>query len=124
MQSPNSIQVTLPITEAQYQAMQGKKVCVLRSSTDASGAAAVTELSATVGGSQGARVLSFSTDKGGALALAVYETVSSSGGSSGGSSGSSTAPRTADAGVTVWCALLGISALLGTALVAKKRRQA
>ena len=125
VQSPNSIQVTLPITEAQYQAMQGKKVCVLRSSTDASGAAAVTELSATVGGSQGARVLSFSTDKGGALALAVYETVSSggSGGSSGGS-GSSTAPRTADAGVTVWCALLGISALLGTALVAKKRRQA
>lgn len=126
VQSPNSIQVTLPITEAQYQAMQGKKVCVLRSSTDASGAAAVTELSATVGGSQGARVLSFSTDKGGALALAVYETVSS-GGSSGGSSsgsGSSTAPRTADAGVTVWCALLGISALLGTALVAKKRRQA
>ena len=122
VQSPNSIQVTLPITEAQYQAMQGKKVCVLRSSTDASGAAAVTELSATVGGSQGARVLSFSTDKGGALALAVYETVSS-GGSSGGS-GSSTAPRTADAGVTVWCALLGISALLGTALVAKKRRQA
>ena len=77
------------------------------------------------GGSHGARVLSFSTDKGGALALAVYETVSSggSGGSSGGS-GSSTAPRTADAGVTVWCALLGISALLGTALVAKKRRQA
>ena len=123
VQSPNSIQVTLPITEAQYQAMQGKKVCVLRSSTDASGAAAVTELSATVGGSQGARVLSFSTDKGGALALTVYETVSS-GGSSGGSSGSSTAPRTADAGVTVWCALLGISALLGTALVAKKRRQA
>ena len=125
VQSPNSIQVTLPITEVQYQAMQGKKVCVLRSSTDASGAAAVTELSATVGGSQGARVLSFSTDKGGALALAVYETVSSgsSGGSSGGS-GSSTAPRTADAGVTVWCALLGISALLGTALVAKKRRQA
>lgn len=125
VQSPNSIQVTLPITEAQYQAMQGKKVCVLRSSTDASGAAAVTELSATVGGSQGARVLSFSTDKGGALALTVYETVSSgsSGGSSGGS-GSSTAPRTADAGVTVWCALLGISALLGTALVAKKRRQA
>ena len=122
VQSPNSIQVTLPITEAQYQAMQGKKVCVLRSSTDASGAAAVTELSATVGGSQGARVLSFSTDKGGALALTVYETVSS-GGSSGGS-GSSTAPRTADAGVTVWCALLGISALLGTALVAKKRRQA
>ena len=126
VQSPNSIQVTLPITEAQYQAMQGKKVCVLRSSTDASGAAAVTELSATVGGSQGARVLSFSTDKGGALALAVYETVSSggSGGSSSGGSGSSTAPRTADAGVTVWCALLGISALLGTALVAKKRRQA
>ena len=125
VQSPNSIQVTLPITEVQYQAMQGKKVCVLRSSTDASGAAAVTELSATVGGSQSARVLSFSTDKGGALALAVYETVSSgsSGGSSGGS-GSSTAPRTADAGVTVWCALLGISALLGTALVAKKRRQA
>ena len=123
VQSPNSIQVTLPITEVQYQAMQGKKVCVLRSSTDASGAAAVTELSATVGGSQGARVLSFSTDKGGALALAVYETVSSGGGSSGGS-GSSTAPRTADAGVTVWCALLGISALLGTALVAKKRRQA
>ena len=123
VQSPNSIQVTLPITEAQYQAMQGKKVCVLRSSTDASGAAAVTELSATVGGSQSARVLSFSTDKGGALALAVYETVSSGGGSSGGS-GSSTAPRTADAGVTVWCALLGISALLGTALVAKKRRQA
>ena len=122
VQSPNSIQVTLPITEVQYQAMQGKKVCVLRSSTDASGAAAVTELSATVGGSQGARVLSFSTDKGGALALTVYETVSS-GGSSGGS-GSSTAPRTADAGVTVWCALLGISALLGTALVAKKRRQA
>ena len=126
VQSPNSIQVTLPITEVQYQAMQGKKVCVLRSSTDASGAAAVTELSATVGGSQGARVLSFSTDKGGALALAVYETVSSGGGSSGssGGSGSSTAPRTADAGVTVWCALLGISALLGTALVAKKRRQA
>lgn len=124
VQSPNSIQVTLPITEAQYQAMQGKKVCVLRSSTDASGAAAVTELSATVGGSQGARVLSFSTDKGGALALAVYETVSSGGGSSSGGSGSSTAPRTADAGVTVWCALLGISALLGTALVAKKRRQA
>ena len=123
VQSPNSIQVTLPITEVQYQAMQGKKVCVLRSSTDASGAAAVTELSATVSGSQGARVLSFSTDKGGALALAVYETVSSGGGSSGGS-GSSTAPRTADAGVTVWCALLGISALLGTALVAKKRRQA
>ena len=121
VQSPNSIQVTLPITEAQYQAMQGKKVCVLRSSTDASGAAAVTELSATVGGSQGARVLSFSTDKGGALALTVYETVSSGG---SGGSGSSTAPRTADAGVTVWCALLGISALLGTALVAKKRRQA
>lgn len=124
VQSPNSIQVTLPITEAQYQAMQGKKVCVLRSSTDASGAAAVTELSATVGGSQGARVLSFSTDKGGALALTVYETVSSGSSGSSGGSGSSTAPRTADAGVTVWCALLGISALLGTALVAKKRRQA
>ena len=123
MQAPGSIRVTLPITETQYQALQGKQVCVLRGSTDASGAAAVTELDATVGGSQGARVLQFTTDRGGTLVLASYETVSS-GNSGGGSSDPGTAPRTADPGVTGWCVLLGVSALLGTALVAGKRRQA
>ena len=58
------------------------------------------------------------------LALALLLCLSLAACGSSGGSGSSTAPRTADAGVTVWCALLGISALLGTALVAKKRRQA
>ena len=120
VQIPNGMRVSLAISEELYQSLQGKTLCILRGSTDAAGKATSQELSATLGGSQGSRVVTFVTDRAGALLLTAYETT---GGSYNGSDTVS-APRTADTGVTVWCALLGISALLGTALVTKKRRQA
>ncbi len=120
VQIPNGMRVSLAISEELYQSLQGKTLCILRGSTDAAGKATAQELSATLGGSQGSRVVTFVTDRAGALLLTAYETT---GGSYNGSDTVS-APRTADTGVTVWCALLGISALLGTALVTKKRRQA
>ena len=120
VQIPNGMRVSLAISEELYQSLQGKTLCILRGSTDAAGKATAQELSATLGGSQGSRVVTFVTDRAGALLLTAYETT---GGAYNGSDTVS-APRTADTGVTVWCALLGISALLGTALVTKKRRQA
>ncbi len=120
VQIPNGMRVSLAISEELYQSLQGKTLCILRGSTDAAGKATAQELSATLGGSQGSRVVTFVTDRAGVLLLTAYETT---GGSYNGSDTVS-APHTADTGVTVWCALLGISALLGTALVTKKRRQA
>ena len=123
MQIPSGMRVSMAISEAMYRSLKNKELCILRGSTNAAGETVAEELSAVLGGSEGSRVVTFTTDKAGALMLVAYESTSNGGGHGGGS-GTYTAPTTGDAGVTVWCMVLGVSALLGTALLTKKRRQA
>ena len=123
IQIPSGMRVSLSISEAMYRGLKNKELCILRGSTNAAGETVAEELSAVLGGSEGSRVVTFTTDKAGALMLVAYESTSNGGGHGGGS-GTYTAPTTGDAGVTVWCMVLGVSALLGTALLTKKRRQA
>lgn len=114
---PHSVTVTIPITDELYAALQGKRVCVVRSHTDSSGNVTTAELSATLGGTKGNYVLTFQTDKASAFAIVSYETVSSGyyyGGSGTADSGKKDSANTADdSQMVLW---LG-SAVLATAAV-------
>lgn len=114
---PHSVTVTIPITDELYAALQGKRVCVVRSHTDSSGNVTTAELSATLGGTKGNYVLTFQTDKASAFAIVSYETVSSGyyyGGSGTADSGKTDSANTADdSQMVLW---LG-SAVLATAAV-------
>lgn len=121
---PHSVTVTIPITDELYAALQGKRVCVVRSHTDINGNVTTTELSATLGGTKGNYVLTFQTDKASAFAIVSYETVSSGyyyGGSGTADSGKKDSANTADdSQMVLW---LGSAALAAAAVVVLTRKK-
>ena len=121
---PHSVTVTIPIIDELYAALQGKRVCVVRSHTDSSGNVTTAELFATLGGTKGNYVLTFQTDKASAFAIVSYETVSSGyyyGGSSTAGSGKKDSANTADdSQMVLW---LGSAALAAAAVVVLTRKK-
>lgn len=121
---PHSVTVTIPITDELYAALQGKRVCVVRSHTDINGNVTTTELSATLGGTKGNYVLTFQTDKASAFAIVSYETVSSGyyyGGSGTADSGKKDSANTADdSQMVLW---LGSAVLAAAAVVVLTRKK-
>lgn len=121
---PHSVTVTIPITDELYAALQGKRVCVVRSHTDINGNVTTTELSATLGGTKGNYVLTFQTDKASAFAIVSYETVSSGyyyGGNGSADSGKKDSANTADdSQMVLW---LGSAALAAAAVVVLTRKK-
>ena len=121
---PHSVTVTIPITDELYAALQGKRVCVVRSHTDANGNVTTTELPATLGGTKGNYVLTFQTDKASAFAIVSYETVSSGyyyGGSGTADSGKKDSANTADdSQMVLW---LGSAVLAAAAVVVLTRKK-
>ena len=121
---PHSVTVTIPITDELYAALQGKRVCVVRSHTDSSGNVTTAELSATLGGTKGNYVLTFQTDKASAFAIVSYETVPSGyyyGGSGTADSGKKDSANTADdSQMTIW---LGSAVLAAAAVVVLTRKK-
>lgn len=121
---PHSVTVTIPITDELYAALQGKRVCVVRSHTDSSGNVTTAELSATLGGTKGNYVLTFQTDKASAFAIVSYETVSSGyyyGGSGTADSGKKDSAKTADdSQMVLW---LGSAVLAAAAVVVLTRKK-
>ena len=121
---PHSVTVTIPITDELYVALQGKRVCVVRSHTDSSGNVTTAELSATLGGTKGNYVLTFQTDKASAFAIVSYETVSSGyyyGGSGTADSGKKDSANTADdSQMVLW---LGSAVLAAAAVVVLTRKK-
>ena len=121
---PHSVTVTIPITDELYAALQGKRVCVVRSHTDSSGNVTTAELSATLGGTKGNYVLTFQTDKASAFAIVSYETVSSGyyyGGSGTANSGKKDSANTADdSQMVLW---LGSAVLAAAAVVVLTRKK-
>lgn len=121
---PHSVTVTIPITDELYAALQGKRVCVVRSHTDSSGNVTTAELSATLGGTKGNYVLTFQTDKASAFAIVSYETGSSGyyyGGSGTADSGKKDSANTADdSQMVLW---LGSAVLAAAAVVVLTRKK-
>lgn len=121
---PHSVTVTIPTTDELYAALQGKRVCVVRSHTDSSGNVTTAELSATLGGTKGNYVLTFQTDKASAFAIVSYETVSSGyyyGGSGTADSGKTDSANTADdSQMVLW---LGSAVLAAAAVVVLTRKK-
>lgn len=123
---PHSVTVTIPITDELYAALQGKRVCVVRSHTDSSGNVTTAELSATLGGTKGNYVLTFQTDKASAFAIVSYETVSSGyyyGGSGTADSGKTDSANTADdSQMVLWLGSAALAAAAVVALTHKRKR--
>lgn len=123
---PHSVTVTIPITDELYEALQGKRVCVVRSHTDINGNVTTTELSATLGGTKGNYVLTFQTDKASAFAIVSYETVSSGyyyGGSGTADSGKKDSANTADdSQMVLWLGSAVLAAAAVVALTHKRKR--
>lgn len=123
---PHSVTVTIPITDELYAALQGKRVCVVRSHTDSSGNVTTAELSATLGGTKGNYVLTFQTDKASAFAIVSYETVSSGyyyGGSGTADSGKTDSANTADdSQMVIWLGSAVLAAAAVVALTHKRKR--
>ena len=120
---PQSVTVTISITDEMYNSLLNRKVCVVRSHTDASGNVTTTELPAYLGGTEGNRVLSFQTDKASTFAIVSYETVSTGGGSGSGSITvvKPTSANTADdSQMVIW---LGSAVMAAAAVVVLTRRQ-
>ena len=121
---PQSVTVTISITDEMYNSLLSRKVCVVRSHTDASGNVTTTELPAYLGGTEGNRVLSFQTDKASTFAIVSYETTST-GGSTGGSGSitvvKATSANTADdSQMVIW---LGSAVMAAAAVVVLTRKQ-
>ena len=120
---PQSVTVTISITDEMYNSLLNRKVCVVRSHTDANGNVTTTELPAYLGGTEGNRVLSFQTDKASTFAIVSYETVSTGGGSGSGSITvvKPTSANTADdSQMVIW---LGSAVMAAAAVVVLTRRQ-
>ena len=120
---PQSVTVTISITDEMYNSLLSRKVCVVRSHTDASGNVTTTELPAYLGGTEGNRVLSFQTDKASTFAIVSYETVSTGGGSGSGSITvvKPTSANTADdSQMVIW---LGSAVMAAAAVVVLTRKQ-
>ena len=120
---PRSVTVTVSITNELYDSLKDKRVCVVRSHTDANGNVTTTELPAYLGGTEGNRVLSFQTDKASTFAIVSYETVSTGGGSGSGNIivVKPTSANTADdSQMVIW---LGSAVMAAAAVVVLTRKQ-
>ena len=122
---PQSVTVTISITDEMYNSLLNRKVCVVRSHTDASGNVTTTELPAYLGGTEGNRVLSFQTDKASTFAIVSYETTSTGGGSTGGSGSitvvkANSANTADDSQMVIW---LGSAVMAAAAVVVLARKQ-
>lgn len=121
---PRSVTVTVSITNELYDSLKDKRVCVVRSHTDANGNVTTTELPATLGGTRDNYVLTFQTDKASAFAIVSYETVSSGyyyGGSGTADSGKKDSANTADdSQMVIW---LGSAVLAAAAVVVLTRKK-
>ena len=122
---PQSVTVTISITDEMYNSLLNRKVCVVRSHTDASGNVTTTELPAYLGGTEGNRVLSFQTDKASTFAIVSYETTSIGGGSTGGSGSitvvkANSANTADDSQMVIW---LGSAVMAAAAVVVLTRKQ-
>ena len=118
---PRSVTVTVSITNELYDSLKDKRVCVVRSHTDANGNVTTTELPAYLGGTEGNRVLSFQTDKASTFAIVSYETVSTGGGSGSITVVKPTSANTADdSQMVIW---LGSAVMAAAAVVVLTRKQ-
>ena len=124
---PRSVTVTVSITNELYNSLKDKRVCVVRSHTDANGNVTTAELPATLGGTKGNYVLTFQTDKASAFAIVSYETVSSGyyyGGSGTADSGKKDSAKTADdSQMVVWLGS-AVLAMAGVVVLSRKKRAA
>ena len=123
---PQSVTVTISITDEMYNSLLNRKVCVVRSHTDANGNVTTTELPAYLGGTEGNRVLSFQTDKASTFAIVSYETTSTGGGGNGGSGSitvvkANSANTADDSQMTIWLGSAVVAAAAVVVLTYKKK---
>ncbi len=120
---PRSVTVTVSITNELYDSLKDKRVCVVRSHTDANGNVTTTELPATLGGTRDNYVLTFQTDRASTFAIVSYAAVSSgrhhyTGGTTTGKVNS--ANTADDSQMVLW---LGSAVLAAAAVVALTRKK-
>lgn len=120
---PRSVTVTVSITNELYDSLKDKRVCVVRSHTDANGNVTTTELPATLGGTRDNYVLTFQTDRASTFAIVSYAAVSSgrhhyTGGTTTGKVNSSNTAD--DSQMVIW---LGSAVMAAAAVVVLTRKQ-
>ena len=119
---PQKVTVSISITDEMYNSLLNRKVCVIRSHTDANGNVTATELPAYLGGTAGSRVLSFRTDKASTFAIVSYETVSSGGGGTVVVEKPTSANTADDSQMTIWMGSALLAAAAVVVLTQKKKR--
>ena len=122
---PRSVTVTVSITNELYDSLKDKRVCVVRSHTDANGNVTTTELPATLGGTRDNYVLTFQTDRASTFAIVSYAAVSSgryhyTGGTTTGKVNSSNTGD--DSQMTIWLGSAVMAAAAVVVLTYKKKR--
>ena len=122
---PRSVTVTVSITNELYDSLKDKRVCVVRSHTDANGNVTTTELPATLGGTRNNYVLTFQTDRASTFAIVSYAAVSSgrrhyTGGTTTGKVNSSNTGD--DSQMTIWLGSAVMAAAAVVVLTYKKKR--
>ena len=122
---PRSVTVTVSITNELYDSLKDKRVCVVRSHTDANGNVTTTELPATLGGTRDNYVLTFQTDRASTFAIVSYAAVSSgrhhyTGGTTTGKVNSSNTGD--DSQMTIWLGSTVMAAAAVVVLTYKKKR--
>ena len=122
---PRSVTVTVSITNELYDSLKDKRVCVVRSHTDANGNVTTTELPAMLGGTRDNYVLTFQTDRASTFAIVSYAAVSSgqhhyTGGTTTGKVNSSNTGD--DSQMTIWLGSAVMAAAAVVVLTYKKKR--
>ena len=122
---PRSVTVTVSITNELYDSLKDKRVCVVRSHTDANGNVTTTELPAYLGGTRDNYVLTFQTDRASTFAIVSYAAVSSgrhhyTGGTTTGKVNSSNTAD--DSQMTIWLGSAVMAAAAVVVLTYKKKR--
>lgn len=122
---PRSVTVTVSITNELYDSLKDKRVCVVRSHTDANGNVTTTELPATLGGTRDNYVLTFQTDRASTFAIVSYAAVSSgryhyTGGTTTGKVNS--ANTADDSQMVLWLGSAVLAAAAVVALTHKRKR--
>ena len=122
---PRSVTVTVSITNELYDSLKDKRVCVVRSHTDANGNVTTTELPAMLGGTRDNYVLTFQTDRASTFAIVSYAAVSSgqhhyTGGTTTGKVNSSNTGD--DSQMTIWLGSAVMAAVAVVVLTYKKKR--
>ena len=122
---PRSVTVTVSITNELYDSLKDKRVCVVRSHTDANGNVTTAELPATLGGTRDNYVLTFQTDRASTFAIVSYAAVSGgryhyTGGTTTGKVNSSNTGD--DSQMTIWLGSAVMAAAAVVVLTYKKKR--